>query len=398
MTKLLFVIAVGASTMVVLALAVYFELGRFQPANEVRRMQAVMSQLETVKYKAGLSRSYDQADRTTSVLATGQLNFTHPYSIEHGTSFRVVDFSRSGESSDVAGEVMAINEDTFIKFEQPGAVIDGQAVPEADTWIRFDNPFGSSVKRAFLPSAREDRQVIHAWSPESLPRLRALVAQTDVLQVAFDGETEIVNGVNTRVLDARVDPDAGRAFLLAVVRTRQGREPNTDERLFVESLARTFDPMYVRLWIGIKDHRLYRLQATGVITQERDRQAVDLKIELTDFNAAFLVQAPDQFQDFSSLSVQANDLPEALTLSPQTSGWLTAATADTGHLPLAGRTSAIPASDPDHDGLDNMLEFFYGTDPNHPDTDRDGVSDGDEVLDGRNPRGQGSLFGFGLGG
>ena len=39
----------------------------------------------------------------------------------------------------------------------------------------------------------------------------------------------------------------------------------------------------------------------------------------------------------------------------------------------------VAGQDPDHDGLTNLEEFQHGTDPNNPDTDGDGVSDGDEV-------------------
>jgi RHS repeat-associated protein len=41
--------------------------------------------------------------------------------------------------------------------------------------------------------------------------------------------------------------------------------------------------------------------------------------------------------------------------------------------------------DPDHDGLNNFYEYTYHTDPNNPDTDYDGVPDGQEVLDGTIP-------------
>src|SRR5207247_6173725 len=39
----------------------------------------------------------------------------------------------------------------------------------------------------------------------------------------------------------------------------------------------------------------------------------------------------------------------------------------------------LPSEDPDRDGLTNLQEFQEGTDPNNPDTDADGLSDGDEV-------------------
>lgn len=40
---------------------------------------------------------------------------------------------------------------------------------------------------------------------------------------------------------------------------------------------------------------------------------------------------------------------------------------------------SVAGQDPDHDGLTNLEEFQNGTDPNNPDTDGDGISDGDEV-------------------
>lgn len=45
------------------------------------------------------------------------------------------------------------------------------------------------------------------------------------------------------------------------------------------------------------------------------------------------------------------------------------------------KTDAIcgDKADPDRDGLDNVTEFKTGTDPNNPDSDKDGLSDGDET-------------------
>jgi len=49
-------------------------------------------------------------------------------------------------------------------------------------------------------------------------------------------------------------------------------------------------------------------------------------------------------------------------------------------------------ADSDNDGLIDVREEFYGTDPYYPDTDGDGYSDGYEILNGYNPRGEGKLM------
>jgi hypothetical protein len=52
-------------------------------------------------------------------------------------------------------------------------------------------------------------------------------------------------------------------------------------------------------------------------------------------------------------------------------------------LVLSGRPALAqtdPNGDPDHDGVTNLGEFFWGTDPNNPDTDGDGLPDGEEIV------------------
>ena len=63
--------------------------------------------------------------------------------------------------------------------------------------------------------------------------------------------------------------------------------------------------------------------------------------------------------------------------------------------PCSRADKTLLASDDDKDGLGLFDEFRYGTDPGNPDTDGDGVSDGDEVrpraISGRNPGKAGGL-------
>ncbi len=61
--------------------------------------------------------------------------------------------------------------------------------------------------------------------------------------------------------------------------------------------------------------------------------------------------------------------------------------ANVGGIPVSWLTShnlnpndpLVAVEDPDRDGLTNLAEFTAGTDPNNPDTDADGLNDGDEV-------------------
>jgi hypothetical protein len=54
-------------------------------------------------------------------------------------------------------------------------------------------------------------------------------------------------------------------------------------------------------------------------------------------------------------------------------------------------TNIDPLADPDHDGCNNLCEAAHGTDPNNPDTDGDGIKDGDEIARGSDPLRSGPL-------
>ena len=54
--------------------------------------------------------------------------------------------------------------------------------------------------------------------------------------------------------------------------------------------------------------------------------------------------------------------------------------------------SSVVEIDSDNDGLVDDLERLYGSDPNNPDTDGDGFTDYEEVLNDYNPNGEGKLW------
>lgn len=403
--RALIFIATGVVCVLAVTLGAYVVLTKFHPETEIRRMLVAMSHVRTVSERSAFSWSRgDGNDRTTTTLyATGQADLSDPSAVEHATKFRLFRLSRSKDYADLSGELRAIDGVSYLTYAPPGPDIEGADFGADDTWISFaagELPqWGSVIPGLDAPVAATGGEDASEWTPEATARLRALLSRADVFVVRYDDLTELIDGHATRVIDGRFDPDALRSFLRDVVRAREDREPTTAERLAVEDEARALETLDVRFWIGIDDHLLYRVQAAGVVPDasagdDADNVLVpfDLIVEFSDFDQPFLGSAPSRSLSFSD----ALRLRFGADLEDPSSKEETAFLPDdAARLPVESVTTS---ADPDQDGLTNVLEAFYRTNPRVADTDGDGVSDGDEVLAGQNPRGTGTLFGFGLDG
>lgn len=399
MKRILAFIGLGVISVLSLAFATWIVLSKFRPEDELRRMLEAMSQIETVREKAGFSWTRDTGSRVTTTLYTsGQIG----PNAQHGTRFRVVRVGRGADYADLSGEVRSLEGSTYLTYNPPGPEVEGLDFEEKNVWVSFESgelpAWGSIIPGLDAPVFDESSASGVArpseWTPESLERLRALIRRADVFYVTFDGLTELIYGKQTRIVDAWFDPDAIRAFLRDLIRAREGREPTDAERVVVERQAAALEKLTVRMWIGMQDHLLYRVQAAGGVPVEGSNTLipVDVLIEFSDFNEPFEVVPPDEAIAFDEILRRTlAGLPDAgeaggLVREPLVKD-------DSARLPVQ---TIETSDDPDEDGLDNVLEGFYGTDPANPDTDGDGVSDGEEVRNGKNPRGDGSLFGFGL--
>jgi len=399
MKKALAFIAIGSWAVVSLALAAGLVLGQFQPREEIARMLIAMAKVETVNESAGISWTReDNTDRTTTTVFTdGQLNLADASALEHGTRFRVVRISKEQEEFvDLSGEVRLLNDTTYLSYDAPGPDVEGLEF-EGGTWLEFSKEelalWGPIIPGLDPPIIEEEQKTI-PWVPTSIRDLRIFLSRADVFIVDSSEEKEVINGKKTRIFDGRFDPQAIRSFLSEIIRIREGRELNSTERLIVETQGKALEEMRIRLWIGSSDHLLYRIQVGGVF-EEVDRStltALDVVINLERYNDPFVVGTPENLVSFKEIY---NQLFGALSLSALGSLNSGAETVlnDAANLPI---DFEVKSNDPDEDGVSNIVEAFYGSDPNNPDTDGDGVNDGDEITAGRSPTGEGSLFGFGL--
>ncbi len=393
MYRPLFFLSLGAATAVVLALATAHELTRFRPEAELRRAFVAVAKAGTLREVSGFGWTEGTGDGrvVSTVYASGQIRGGAD-GVEHGTRFRLVRLGKE-RYSDVAGEWRSLGGKEYLTYEPPGPDVAGKPFTEPGSWLSFKpdafaawGPLFPGVKTPVEPLFDDQAS---PWAADTLLAARRLLAQADFSHVSFDGTFAQVNGHKTRVLDVRADQDTLASFLSGLVRAREGREPTDAERLRAVTLAKGLTRFTFRVWVGVTDHVPYRVQTAGVWTTVDGTQVpMDFLAELSALDAPFEVVAPPSSAPFRPLvgalpsaDVRAGDHP--LVPAPFTS-------------PLPS-VSFTPADDADQDGLDAVLETFYGTDPQDADTDGDGVTDGEEVRTGRNPRGTGTLFGFGLG-
>ncbi len=400
MHKVLIFISAGVAIVLSICFASYFVLMKFRPEVEVQRMLVAMSELESFRHQSGMTWTQSEvSDRVNTLLyLSGQVDLSSPTDVQHDTRFRFVRRSHKTDFSELNGQMRLLNAKTYLLYTPPGPDVAGLTF-DGKTWIQFGPEelalWGSVIPGLHVPisSALSKR----SWTQEEIERLRLLLTVADIFAVKFDGVSELIGGVNTRLIDGQFDPQALRSFLLGLIRSKEGREPTDAERLAVEAQASELDRLTIRLWIGFKDHLLYRFQAVGGLTQEgvNDLVPTDVRVDLFDFNQPFSVTEPTSRLALSQLrQVIVGNLPETATLTKQQREAQVIVSNDVSRLPVR----IVPTSDDqDQDGLSRLLETFYGTSVTNADTDQDGMSDGEEVLRARNPNGNGSLFGFGLG-
>ncbi len=396
MRKVLIILILSVTVVMSVTLASWVVFTRFEPHREIVVMMRKMARLESFTYDAGISwsRREDAERANTTLYASGQVVSRQTGEVEQATKFRVVRLSGDRDYSDLVGEIRHVVSKTYLTYAPPGPDVRGVEF-DNETWVGFEQGEIAAWGEVLpgLKAPIESMTPTGVWDTLAIQRLRTLLSVTDVFLIEYNGLTQIIDGKATRILDSRFDPEAIEAFLLDLTRAKYGEEPDEEQRILAHSQAANLARLTLRFWVGVNDHLLYRLQAVGGFRSEdgSDFLPMDARIEFSKFDEPVWILEPValEFADiyrsmFGSLPSSGDVIVDALkTLVRQ----------GTTRLPT---TQIEFSDDPDGDGLDNVLETFYGTSSSIADTDGDGVNDGNEVRSSRNPRGDGSLFGFGL--
>jgi len=140
----------------------------------------------------------------------------------------------------------------------------------------------------------------------------------------------------------------------------------------------------VDVWIGKKDYYLKKIIYNTTLSQDEKEIKLNFGLLFKDFNQPVIIEIPEE-------SISAEEFLQNVMgglmgglfkneISPELKD---------------GNENSFDSPevlDSDADGLtDEEENNIWGTDPNNPDTDTDGYTDGQEVQNGYNPNGEGKL-------
>ncbi|MFC1787808.1 hypothetical protein ACFLZY_01155 [Patescibacteria group bacterium] len=383
-----FIIFIGVSVIVILAFtfASFVVLTKVDPAKEVIKMVHQMSQLESFEQQTALIWTESGQEpwlhnfQIKGLVSLNQLN-----GLEYDLDFDLISTQLNKDFSELTGKIKQDQKSTFLYYDPPGPKIDGLVSDLADQWIKVDRSerlvWGALIPGLDLPFLGPLKN--RAWSNQQLEQLKEMFKTMTLFDLSFNNETEVINKIETRIIRLEFKPQTAKKYLTTFFTISNERQPNNQEQLKINQQAKQLEQLTLHFWIGIKDHYLYRLHATG---------PVGVLTNFSNFDQGSQIKIPTKYLSLKQLQLNRPEfLPQAKT-----------STTRVGQVLDESKVARLPVTifyedlDTDGDGLTNILERFYGTDPSNKDTDQDGRSDGAEVWAGQNPRGSGTLFDFGL--
>lgn len=213
----------------------------------------------------------------------------------------------------------------------------------------------------------EDVKKVQDIVRSALPRL---VSVTGTLP------SEKVDGVSSYHYGFAFDIEAGKNMVDDLV-AAVGHDSITDKQIqnYKKSIER-LSTLTGEVWIGKKDFLPYKV-VLHVDFDDDDLQTAGatgvLSVTFSQYNVPQTVQVPEGAKPIEELFA---GFAQALFPPRPTSEEVI-------------QQSLERRKDDDNDGLNNYREKLYKTDPNNPDTDSDGFTDGDEVKNHYNPLGPG---------
>lgn len=233
------------------------------------------------------------------------------------------------------------------------------------------------------------------WDASPLTReirpLASTIATGDAFQSVTRLADESIDGRSVYHLQARVTPQVFSDFARTAILGQGGTAHEAEQAaIFVRErlTVKTVD-----LWVTKRGFDVYRIRVLGDVQLDTFAPAnVIASVDMRRHNHSFDIAVPAE--NAASVETVLAPIGARIGMTGFQTGSLVSQLPDmpdVGGAYVSRESFAVFGADTDRDGLTNVMEHVYGTDPLNPDSDMDGYRDGVEVERGYNPLGSGSL-------
>ncbi|MBI4280567.1 hypothetical protein HY628_00030 [Candidatus Uhrbacteria bacterium] len=313
-------------------------------------------------------------DQKKFEITSGQITFDY-YLASQGTAAPFFAFSGEGRLVD---KVSYFKADKFLVIFLPLDV--SQFL---NTWYKYE---GEKVL-AELDAEREKitgKKPARGFSEAQIKTIKQATRSPKLWASIEALPDEKIDGVAMYHYRAKLNPAEVRTILVTIFESFGAKEilEDSDAKEFLDGLEKRLPDLTVEFWIGKRDYLVYRETFSWPITIEEpssvdgETKTVTINVSGTanysKYNQPFTVEAP---QDAKPIEQLMQELTEFAMKS-----FLGAALTPPGgsELEIPTNTPQGEFVDSDGDGLSDALEGYLGTDPFDPDSDDDGILDGDE--------------------
>ena len=348
-----------------------------------------------------LAMKFDgQADESDANNIKSSFNIKPEMAISQRGGSEEISFDSSIRSFGKAGEEMTYFKLNDFDLGAAGMMYGEIIIPHKNKWYFSDM---KELQEKSDSSFRGDD------FNEVMERIKELSRKYEMVKFQKDLGDEKLGDVNVYHYQVGIDSEATLDFCVELLEVtapiiasdklaindmkgfKTGLEENKEEIL--AAMDEVLASVKTEIWIGKKDKMIYKMAISGKFDQEfPDRLAekikeiegsdlaykgdndfgelsFDMTITMSNFNQPVEITKPEEAEDLIKV------LEEAM------GGFMGGTTGN--HFPVEN-------DDSDQDGLTDVMEDFYKTDKNNPDTDGDGYLDGDEVDNGYDPLAPGS--------
>jgi len=327
---------------------------------------------------------------TTTISFSGHSDWQNSAKIKNQFTLNIKSNALLEAGIELALEVRSLNKDLYLQFTSLPSIGVISLDALKNQWIKFD-------LSSFQDKGDGQNNQVKLTDAQ-IANIKNLIKNAQLFKITAKLPGEKINGVNTYHYKFAIDKEALQKLMSDSSQSLLNRPLSDQEKADQKSAFAAIEVSEGEIWIGKKDYLPYKI-TINYQYKENDYTKSSGKslttILFKNFDKPLSVDIP---QNSKTIQELMQGFLGTAAVTTTTSSTTIATTTE----PIASSTEIFSASttstvvdvnlDSDNDGLTDVQEKIYGTDPHNPDTDGDGFKDGAEVKSGYNPKGPGKLI------